>query len=256
MIDVNVYLHRWPFRRVPGDEPDALVAKLRAAGVTQAWCGSFDALLHRDLAAVNSRLAAECRKFGAGLLEPFGAVNPLLPDWQDDIRRCHETHGMRGLRLHPNYHGYKLDDPRVAELLAAAAARKLLVQIAVTMEDERTQHPLVQVPRVDLAPLVSRLESQGDLRVVLLNAFRGAKVDVVDKLAATRRAWFEIAMKENVAGVEALVRQVGHERVLFGSYAPLFIHESAVWKLRESPLGGGQLEAIQSGNARQLIGAA
>ena len=66
----------------------------------------------------------------------------------------------------------------------------------------------------------------------------------------------DVGHNKTIAGVEALVQQVGHERVLFGSYAPLFILESAVWKLRESPLGGRQLEAIQSGNARQLIGAA
>lgn len=252
MIDVNVYLHRWPFRRLPADEPEALVAKLRSAGVAQAWCGSFDALLHRDVAGVNARLAADCRKFGPGLLEPFGTVNPALPDWQDDVRRCAETHGMRGLRLHPNYHGYKLDDPRAAELLAAAAERKLLVQIVATMEDERTQHPLVQVPHVDLAPLVALLEQLPTLHVVALNAFRGAKVDVVDKLAATRRVWFDVAAKENVAGVEALVGQIGHERVLFGSHAPLFLHESAQWKLKESPLSRVQHEAIARGNAEEL----
>jgi len=252
MIDVNVYLHRWPFRRLPGDEPEALVAKLTAAGVRQAWCGSFDALLHRDVAAVNARLASDCRKHGGDLLRPFGTVNPTLPDWLDDVRRCHETHGMRGLRLHPNYQGYKLDDPRFAELAAAAAQRKLLLQIAVTMEDERTQHPLVLVPHVDLAPLVPLVKQLPELRVVLLNAFRGAKVNVVDQLAATERAWFDIAMKEGVGGVENLVKQVGHEKVLFGSYYPFFLHESAQWKLKESPLGGVQLEAISQGNAERL----
>jgi predicted TIM-barrel fold metal-dependent hydrolase len=252
MIDVNVYLHHWPFRRLPADEPEALVAKLRAAGVTQAWCGSFEALLHRDVAGVNTRLASDCRKFGSGLLEPFGTVNPTLPDWPDDLCRCRELHGMRGIRLHPNYHGYKLDDPRCGELLAAAAEHKLIVQVTAMMEDERTQHPLVQVPHVDASPLVAQLQQHGDLRVVLLNGFRNAKVDVVDKLAATRRCWFDIASKEGVAGVESLVKQVGYDRVLFGSHAPLFIHESALLKLKESPLAGMQLAAIARGNAEEL----
>src|SRR5262249_4876470 len=42
LIDVNVNLGRWPLRRVPADEAAALVRKLRAAEVTEAWAGSFD----------------------------------------------------------------------------------------------------------------------------------------------------------------------------------------------------------------------
>ena len=76
IIDTNVYLGRWPFRRVYGDEPTELVSKLREQGVVQAWTGAFDSLLHRDVAAVNARLAKECHSHGEGLLVPFGATNP------------------------------------------------------------------------------------------------------------------------------------------------------------------------------------
>ena len=44
------------------------------------------------------------------------------------------------------------------------------------------------------------------------------------------------------------------ERLLFGSHAPYFPCESAVFKLFESPLSLDQLSKLMSGNARRLIG--
>ncbi len=239
VIDTNVYLHRWPFRRLPGDDPVSLAGKLRAAGVTQAWAGSFDALLADDLSEVNGRLAADCRRFGDGLLLPFGCVNPALPDWREELRRCVEQHRMRGIRLHPNYHGYTLGDAAFHDLMATATERNLLVQIAVQMQDERTQHHLVRTAPVKLASM----PNVPGARVQLLNATR-------PMAASAGTLHTDFAMVEGVHGLRNLARDIGAERILFGSYYPCFYFEAAALKLKESGLAPA---AIATENAGRLL---
>lgn len=253
IVDTNISLSRWPFRRLPGDEPEKLVATLRHRGVVQAWAGSFDGILHKDITAVNARLAADCRKYGKGLLLPFGSVNPKLPDWKGDVRRCHEDHRMPGIRLHPNYHGYGLQDPVFTEVLEAAAARRLLVQLAWCMEDERTQHPLVRVPNVDLGPLPEVLGRFPALRVQILN-WKTARGEQARRLAAAGQVYVDFAMTENPGGVGRLLKTVPPERVLFGSNFPLFYLESSLLKVREAGLTSTEEEAVSRGNARRLLG--
>jgi uncharacterized protein len=252
IVDTNVHLGRWPFRRLPLDETARLVAKLRTLGVQQAWAGTFDGLLHEDIAAVNARLAEDCRASG-GMLVPFGEINPALPGWEDELHRCHETHRMPGLRLHPNYHGYTLNDPRFARLLALAAERGLLLQIVVMMEDERTQHPLARVPHVDVNLLPELLGKAPRARVQLLNAFRSVRGQILLKLAATGRVFFELASLEGAGGVAALLKQVPLDRVLFGSHAPFFYPESAHVKLLESDLSLEQRAAVTEHNAVRVL---
>jgi predicted TIM-barrel fold metal-dependent hydrolase len=254
MIDVNVSLSRWPFRRLPCDEPDKLVSRLRGLGVTEAWAGNFDAMLHRDLAAVNARTAELCRLHGDGLLRPIGAVDPTLPDWREDLRRCQEVHEMPGVRLHPNYHGYRLDDPAFAELLDEAGRRGLMVQIALKMDDERHLHPLLKdLPTTDAAPLIPLMARPSRPKVVLLNALKHVGGPPLRALLAANDVWVDIAMLEGMEGLKRLVAQVGPDRLLFGSYAPFFYPEAAELKLKESPLSPEHAEAIRRGNARRIL---
>jgi hypothetical protein len=253
LIDVNAYLSRWPLRRLPGEDTADLVSRLRRHGVVQAWVGSIDSLLHRDMAGVNARLADECRRHGDGLLVPFGSVNPKLPDWQDDLRRCVEEHRMPGIRLHPNYHGYTLEDPDFARLLGLAAERGLIVQLALIMEDERTMHPLLRVEPTSVTGLLGLLKQTPGHRIVLLNSQRVLRSQTLADLIAAGEVYVEIAMLEGVGGVASLLAQVPPSRVLFGSYAPVFYFESALLKLQESPLGDEQLGAIRCANARRLL---
>lgn len=244
IIDCNVHVGPHPNRKLLEIDSEFLTKR----GIDQAWVGSFEALLHRDMAAVNKRLADACKK--EARLLPAGSVHLLLPAWKDDFKRCVEAHGMKILRLHPNHHGYTLDDPRFTELLELASARQVLVQIVAQLEDQRTQHPLTQVSPVDLKPLPEALKRVPKARVMILNA--NAAI-VTKTLQGSTNLWLDMAMIEGVGGVENLLKSWPSEKLCFGSHAPFFYWESSELKLRESVLTAEQLVAVQRDNALALL---
>ena len=253
IVDTHVYLSQWPTRRMRGDQVPELVDLLSQQGVAQAWAGSFEALLYKDIAAVNSRLAEQCH--GQKLLVPFGAINPKLPDWQEDLRRCHEDFRMPGVRVHPSYHSYTLDDPVFVRLLHLAGERGMIVQIAAWMEDQRCADPLLRVPDVDLGPLPAALEEVRGAKVEVLNNSIGADPSLA-RFKTFDHVFFDFARMDGLMELRNMVAAVGLERIVFGSYSPMFYFESAGLKVQEAGLDAAQNEAILGRNARRLLGAA
>jgi predicted TIM-barrel fold metal-dependent hydrolase len=251
ITDTNISLFRWPFRRLPLDHVDDLVRKLRSLGVTQAWAGSYEGILNRDIAGVNQRLADACRRCQE--LIPFGSVNPSLPDWEGDLRKCIDEHNMPGIRLHPNYHDYTLNDPRLAKLFELATEAGLLIQIAAAMEDTRTQHPMLHVPDVDLALLPELLTTHPRARVQILN--HHPRSSLLQRLTATPSVCFDTARVEGTDGVPMLVNSLPPGRVLFGSHSPFLIPEASLIRVHESEtLNDAGLQAVLSDNAKQVLG--
>lgn len=244
LTDCHVYVGQHPFRQLEAEDAAAFAQLLQRRGVTEAWAGAFEGLLRRDVAAVNRQLAEVCRKHPA--LRPCGTVNPALPDWQEDVRRCAEEHGMRVIRLHPNHHGYTLKDAMFQDLLALSVKHRLLVQVVAQMEDERTQHPQVRVAPVDLAPLPASMKEQPEARVMVLNA---SATMVMRHLQKCHNVWLDFAMIEGVGGVENLLKTWPQERLVFGSFAPVFYWEAAKLKMQESALSPRQSATITVTNA-------
>ena len=246
IVDTNASLFHWPFRRLPLDDVELLVSKYRSLGINQAWAGTFEGVMHRDVASANQRLTDACVKYPE--LVPIGSVNPELPGWEEDLRRCHQKQSMSGIRLHPNYHGYSLDDPRFAKLLSLATKAGLFVQIAATLEDTRTQHPQLQVSDVDLAPLADVVKRVPGARVQLLNFRpRGA---AFEQLVKTTDVMFDTARVDGTDGIPKLVEALPRGRLLFGTHAPFLIPEAALIRVHESGrLDDSALQAVYASNA-------
>lgn len=244
ILDTNVNLFRWPFRRLPLDETGTLVAKMRSLGFTRALAGSYEGVFHRDLSSANARLAAECAHFPE--LVPVASINPSKPGWERDL-----VAARTAIRLHPAYHGYGLDDPGFADLLSAAAEGGLLVQLAVALEDPRTQPDLMRVPEVDLSPLPEAMTKAPKAKVQLLNwKGRGTLTDTLRELPNLS---VDTALADGTDAVATLVKTFGQERVLFGTHAPFLIPEAALLRVHEAGLGENEQLAILRGNADALI---
>jgi len=272
IVDTNVNLFSWAFRKLKYSDTKALVQKLKKHNIIEAWAGNFEALLHKDMDGVNSRLATECREHGEGLLVPFGSTNLAWPDWEEDVRRCHEVHKMPGIRIYPGYQPFDLSHPGMETLVKMTSERGLILQVVFGMEDPRVYHPIIRVGNVSAGPLLKVLKGAPNAKVQLVHFSGSIRGEDLHQFMTQTSAVMDISRFE---GNGAVGRMIGAapgmtsttlatgsgsnaarapvERIVFGSHAPYFPVETALLKLIESPLDEKQLHAIMQGNARRLL---
>ena len=261
IIDTNVNLFSWPFRALKYRDTKALAAKLKKHRVIEAWAGSFEALFSKDLSGVNTRLAAECLEHAPGFLIPFGSVNLAWPDWQEDVRRCHEVHKMPGIRIYPGYQPFDLDHPAMESLMRMIAERGLILQVVFGMEDPRVLHPIINVGPVTFAPLLKAVQSTPNAKVELLHFSGSSQGEDLSLFMTKTNTGMDISRLEGNGAVGRMIGSItglpsAHvpvDRIVFGSHAPYFPVETAILKLIESPLDVQQLQAIMQDNARRLL---
>ena len=140
-----------------------------------------------------------------------------------------------------------------ADLLHLVARRGLVLQLVLSMEDVRTQHPLIRVPPVDVSALPQLLRSEPAARLVLLNWAPSLRGQRLRPLADAGALYFDISTIEGIEGIAHLVEQVSPDRVLFGSNAPLFNFEAALLKVQESGLPEDKKNMLFEGNARRIF---
>lgn len=249
IVDTNVSLFRWPFRRLPLDETEKLLAKMDSCGISKCFAGSFEGIFQRDISAVNRKLARACAN---PRFVGMASINPTLPDWQGDLKQSVEEFGMSGIRLHPNYHGYTLEDPVFRQVIEAAAASGILIQLVALIEDVRTQNEAGSVADVDLTGLPGIAGEFPGAKIQLLNwRPRG---EMLTALAESPNVRFDTARIDGTDSVAKLCETVSPERVLFGSHAPFLIPEASLIRtIHESGLPEPALRQVVQVNAENLL---
>lgn len=249
MIDADVLAGHYPFRPFPHPSTDLHRIKdyLQARGMQRACLASLHAVFYADPQQGNAELLPPIVQDSFFL--PVGTINPSLHNWRVTLARCVEEYGCRMVRLLPNYHSYSLADAFVADFLAEAQRRQVLVAIVKRLEDERMHHLLMKVPGVENREILA-LAAAHPAPLLIQSAYFAE----IQELAASPHLYFDLAFAETMNIMQRLTQVVGIDRLLFSTHTPFFYPEAAIGKVESWAGSREQRQAVYGGNLTRLLG--
>lgn len=252
-IDVNAFLGSYPFRRVPGTSPDAVLAAMDRTGVDQAWVSHLPGLFWRDPHEGNAWLLDTAARHQR--LRPVPALHPELAGWEEVLRSAAAA-GAPALRCDPTFYGIAAAGPAMRSLGAACGAAGLPLMLAVRLEDGRQRHPHDVAPELPAAAVRALIRSDARLRLVVTHADRPfiEEVHFGSTPEEAERIWWDISWVWGPPEdhLQTLLGTMGADRFVFGTGQPLRIPENAVAKLDLLDIDPADRSAIESGNAGRL----
>jgi predicted TIM-barrel fold metal-dependent hydrolase len=226
-----------------------------ARKIDRSVVSSASAITYRNAQSGNEEVEVEVKVHRDRLI-PFAVINPTYAGWEDDLEACHERSGMRGLRLYPGWHNYRLSDPRCLDLVRAAAARGLVVSIPIRVEDPRERSWLVDVPDLSLDDVAALVRACPEARFLLLNGIGYAR-SPLGRAGGGLPANYRIEISRLSAFLDneiaALINSLGPGRIVFGTGMPFNYPDPALLKLEMLTVGPEQKERIAWRNAAEWL---
>jgi predicted TIM-barrel fold metal-dependent hydrolase len=174
----------------------------------------------------------------------FARVNPNYGRAAiDELDRCLDGYGMRGIKLHPDWDSFFVGGPLIEPVLAAAADRALpvLIHAGYPMRSQPMQF-LRHAERFSSVPIILAHMAHRMASDAIALAERAPNI-----LLETSCQWSMFVMKA--------VERLGPERVLFGSDFPYEIPAVEMAKITEFPgLDKSATALVLGGNAERLLG--
>ena len=248
--DVSAFVGSYPFRRVPGTAPGAVLEAMDRTGIDEAWVSHLPGIFWRDPVAGNTWLLET-----AGMhrrLRPVLAVQPEMTGWEAVLQAALDA-GAPAIRCDPTFHGIAVAGPSMRALAAACGRTGIALMLTVRLEDSRQRHPNDHAPELPAAAVRALVRSNASVRLIVTHADRPfiEEVHFGSTPDEARRIWWDICWIWGPPEdhLETLLGTVGPDRFLFGTGQPLRIPENAIAKLDLLDIGRGAREAIESGNA-------
>ncbi len=199
-------------------------------------------------------------------LRSFGGIHPDCENLEEKIAAI-AAMGLRGVKLHPDYQGAFIDDPRYIRI-ARAALREGLAVLTHAGRDPVSPN-LVHCPPERAARFYEEatarlLPRERESAVVIFAHLGGAGMDgsratveeIISRLAGSGAVFdlsYALTRLDSGAALR-LIRAMGADHVLFGSDAPWGDPAATLAALDALPLTANERALILSGNARRILG--
>jgi predicted TIM-barrel fold metal-dependent hydrolase len=255
IIDVNASLGPFAFRRLRNNTSDGLLRLMDSRKIDKAIVASASAITYRNPQAGNEEVDDEAGRHRDRLI-PFSVINPTYAGWEDDLRICREDFGMRGVRLYPKWQNFGLSDARCLELVHAASERGMIVSIPIRVEDPRERSWLVNIPDLALDDVAGLIKSCPQARFLILNGL-GFRNTPLGRKTGGLTANYCLEMSRLTALLDdelgSLIRDLGGERIVFGTGMPFSYPDPALLKLQVMSAGEEDRQRIAWKNIAQWL---
>ena len=234
------YGSRW----VGTGELDDLLRNLRRARISR--CVIFSSATKPSQVIPINNFLSRLQSQYPELLLAFGTLHPDFPDCRAEIARMREL-GLHGLKFHPDFQQFNIDDPRMDGIYEAVGdSMPLLFHVG----DCRTQYSkperLLRVHR-----------KFPSLKLIAAHMGGYSEWDRAWNSLIGQEIWLDISSTIKFIGPEEVRRMVeahGADRVLFASDYPAEVHRKAVESVLSLGLPEAENAKIFYRNAEKLLG--
>ena len=147
----------------------------------------------------------------------FGAVYPGDQDLKDRLKLIKE-YGLKGIKIHPDYHGIDLSDDRTMELIYEAAALDLVISVHAGV-DIGIPDPVRSTPQMALR-IINEI---GPEKMILAHTGGWKLWDDVERLLVGKAVYFDISFTDGYIDPgqwKRIIVNHGTDKILFGSDSP------------------------------------
>lgn len=185
-----------------------------------------------------------------GHLIPFGTVHPRL-SVAENLSHLRSA-GVKGVKLHPTFQRYRLDDPDLLEVLKGLAGEfPVVAHVGAGAGADGSE----------AAPAMIRAIIRAVPELTLIACHFGGyhKLEDAAEQLIGEGVYFDTSWPPSVAGLETgqvrdIIRRQGADRVVFASDWPTASPVAELAAIRNLGLDDAELQLILGGNAQRILG--
>jgi len=186
-----------------------------------------------------------------GQILSFGAVHPYSLDYKAQLREVKEM-GLKGIKIHPDYLGIMIDDPKMMRLIDEASSLGLIMSVHAGID--------VGLPdKVHCPPERSRkvIDAVRPEKFILAHTGGWKQWDQAEALLVGENVYLDVSVSGDFMPEEQMKRIIenhGADKILFATDSPWGGQKQGIEYVKSLKLDKESEEKILWKNAADLLG--